>query len=95
MITRRANIEMATSSKADSPGGVDQVTKSRICRESFTKLREILVEKISELNKHDDNAALRMYFGVPNDDHLLDDVLDAAIVCQIGRIKRKNTFSAL
>ena len=88
VITRRANIEMETSSKADSPGGVDQVTKSRICRDSFKETSEIynyciFVEKVSALNEHNGNSALHMYFGVPDDDHLPDNVLKTALVCQI------------
>ena len=71
---------MATSSKADSPGGVDQVTKSRICRDSFKEASEMLVEKISALNEHNGNSALHMYFGVPDDDYLSDDVLDTAAI---------------
>ena len=83
MITRRANIEMATSSKADLPGGVDQVTKSRICRDSFKETSKIFVEKVDALNEHNGNSALHMYFGVPDDDHLPDNVLKTALVCQI------------
>ena len=81
--TGRANIEMATSSKADSPGGVDQVTKSRICRDSFKETSEILVEKIDALNKHNGNSALHMYFEVLDDDHLPDNVRETTLVCQI------------
>ena len=65
---------METSSKADSPGGVDQVTKSRICRDSFKETSEIFVEKVDALNEHNGNSALHMYFGVPDDDHLPDNV---------------------
>ena len=74
---------MATSSKVDSPGGVDQVTKSRICRDSFKETSEIFVEKVDALNEHNGNSPLHMYFGVPDDDHLPDNVLKTALVCQI------------
>ena len=77
------NIEMAASSKAGSQGSVDEVTKIRICQEFFTKVREALPSNIKELDKHDNNVGLRMYFKVPNDKCLSDDALNAATVCQL------------
>ena len=74
---------MAASSKAGSQGSVDEVTKIRICREFFTKVREALPSNIKELDKHDNNVGLRMYFEVENDECLSHDALMAATVCQL------------
>ena len=78
VITRRANIEMATPSAGQ--GRVDQATENRICQKFLTKVSKTLDKKFNDVNKLDDRYGLHMYFGVLDDDYLSDDVLDTAAI---------------